>query len=140
MNDNKERRPKVGLSVFIRKDGKVLLMLRKGSHGSGTWAPPGGHLEYGESWEECAKREILEEVGVETSVLRFITATNDIFGDEGKHYITLFFVADWISGEARNLELDKCEKVDWFFWNELPEPLFLCVRNFLKTGYNPLTI
>ncbi len=53
-------RPKVGVGVIVVKEGKVLLLQRKNSHGSGTWCFPGGHLEYGESLEECAKREVLE--------------------------------------------------------------------------------
>ncbi len=43
------KRPKVGLGVLIFKDGKVLLGKRKGAHGEGTWCPPGGHLEFGET-------------------------------------------------------------------------------------------
>ena len=42
-------RPKVGVGVIIIKDGKFLMGWRKKSHGSGTWCPPGGHLEYGTS-------------------------------------------------------------------------------------------
>ena len=61
MNDQK---PKVGLGVCIVKDNKVLLGKRKGSHGAGTWSFPGGHLEFQETWEKCAKREVLEETGL----------------------------------------------------------------------------
>jgi 8-oxo-dGTP diphosphatase len=55
-----ENRPKVGIGVFIFKDGKFLMGCRKGTHGAGTWSVPGGHLEFGESFEECAEREALE--------------------------------------------------------------------------------
>lgn len=53
---------------------------------------PGGHLEFGETPEACAVREVLEETGLEISEadVRFVTATNDIFEAEGKHYVTLF--------------------------------------------------
>lgn len=50
---------------------------------------PGGHLEYGESFAECAKREVLEETGLEVGEIKFLVATNDVFG-EGKHYVTVF--------------------------------------------------
>jgi len=57
---------------------------------TGTYALPGGHLEYGESFEECAAREVLEETGLEVGELRFLTATNSVFDDVKKHYVTIF--------------------------------------------------
>ncbi|MCA9327773.1 NUDIX domain-containing protein, partial [Candidatus Saccharibacteria bacterium] len=47
-----DSRPQVGIGVFIIKDGQILLGRRKGSHGKGEYALPGGHLENGESFEE----------------------------------------------------------------------------------------
>src|SRR5215469_4737907 len=52
-NDD-DSHPKVGVGVMILKDGKVLIGKRKGAHGAGEWAWPGGHLEYMESFEDCA--------------------------------------------------------------------------------------
>ena len=56
---------------------------------SGTWALPGGHLELNESFETCTEREILEETNLKVQDIRFLTVTNDIMKDEGKHYITV---------------------------------------------------
>ena len=56
MNE-KDKKPKVGVGVMILKDGEILLGKRKGSHGEGEYAFPGGHLEYMESFSDCAKRE-----------------------------------------------------------------------------------
>lgn len=133
-----DKKPKVGVGVIIIKENKVLLGKRKNSHGEGSWCFPGGHLEFNESLENCAKREVLEETGIEIKNIRFGTITNDIFKDEGKHYITIFMLCEYDSGEVKVMEPEKCEKWHWFEWNNLPEPLFLPIQNLLKKDYNPL--
>jgi 8-oxo-dGTP diphosphatase len=135
-----ENRPKVGLGVLIMKDGKVLLGKRKNSHGDGTWCFTGGHLEAGESWEDCARRETAEEAGIEIKNLRFGTATNDIFEKEGKHYVTIIMLADYVSGEITLCEPEKCERWEWFSWDALPMPLFMPQQNLLKQNFNPFYI
>jgi len=127
-----KKRPKVGIGVIINKDDKILLGKRINAHGEGTWSFPGGHLEFGESWEECAKREVLEETNLQISNLKFHAVTNDIFEEENKHYITIFMKCDFASGELQNMEPQKCEKWDWFSWDELPDKLFLPIRNLRK--------
>ncbi len=133
-------RPKVGMGVAVINDGKVLLGLRKGSHGPGSWSFPGGHLEYGESFEDCAKRETEEETGVQIKNVRFGTLTNDIFEKEGKHYITIYMVADYASGTLTLMEPDKCERWEWFAWDKLPKPLFLCMQHMVDQGFNPFKV
>ncbi|NQU78099.1 NUDIX domain-containing protein [Candidatus Falkowbacteria bacterium] len=132
-----DKQTRVGLGVLILKDNKVLFGKRKNSHGEGCWCAPGGHLEFGESFESCAARETLEEVDIKIKNIRLGTVTNDIFEKEDKHYITIIMVADYDSGEVKLMEPEKCEKWDWFSWDNLPEPLFLPEINLLKQGYNP---
>jgi 8-oxo-dGTP diphosphatase len=94
------QRPKVGVGVIIHDDaGNIVMGERAGSHGAGTFQLPGGHLEYGESFAETAAREVLEETGLEVGNIKFLTATNDVFG-EGKHYVTIF-VTCTITGENK---------------------------------------
>ena len=62
--------PRIGVGVIVTKGDRVLLIKRKGAHGQGTWSTPGGHLEYGESPEECAARETAEETGVDITGVR----------------------------------------------------------------------
>ena len=133
-----ENRPKVGIGVIVIKDEKVLLGKRKNAHGEGAWSFGGGHLEFGESWEECAAREILEETGITIKNIRFGLATNDIFKNEEKHYITIFMISDYDSGEVAVMEPDKCEQWQWFEWANLPQPLFIPIENLLKQNFDPL--
>ena len=58
-------------------------------------------MEFRENFEECARREVKEEAGLEVANIKPAVFTNDIFKEENKHYITLFFTADYISGEAK---------------------------------------
>jgi 8-oxo-dGTP diphosphatase len=130
------QRPKVGVGVIIIKEGKVLLGKRKNAHGSGTWSTPGGHLEFGESLEECAEREVLEETGLHIKNIRCGPFTNDIMVDEAKHYITIFMVTDYCSGNPEVLEPERCEMWQWFRWDALPQPLFLPIQNLLEQRYD----
>ena len=126
------KRPRVGLGVFVKKEGKVLVGERKGSHGAGTWALPGGHLEGGESFTECCKREVFEETGLTIKNPRPLVFTNDVFIDEGLHYVTLFFTADYESGELVVREPRQCEEWRWVSLNHIPQPIFLPLSNALK--------
>ncbi len=134
-----EQHPKVGVGVVIRKDGKVLMGLRKGNHATGTWCCPGGHLEMGESWEECARREVLEECGLTISTPTFGWITNDVFGAD-KHYITIAMIADYVSGEPQVLEPHKMDSWQWVSWDALPEPLMLPSVNAKRMGFDPFNL
>lgn len=123
---------RVGVATIILRDGAILLGERVGSHGANTWATPGGHLELGESIEDCAKREVLEETGLIVDSIEKFTFTNDIFEKEGKHYVTLFVVASSASCEPQVTEPDKCKQWKWCRLDDLPEPLFLPLINLLK--------
>ncbi|PWY81983.1 hypothetical protein BO70DRAFT_315497 [Aspergillus heteromorphus CBS 117.55] len=113
--------PRIGVGVFVlNPQGQFILGRRQGSHGSGTWALPGGHLELNESFEECAAREVQEETGLEVKDIRFLTATNDIMKAEGKHYVTIFVgcVLQDGSAEPMIMEPEKCSKWEWVTWEQ----------------------
>jgi len=133
-----DKNPKVGVGTIIVKENKVLLLKRVNAHGEGTWGFPGGHLEFNEELEDCVNREVMEETGLEVRDIKYLGLTNDIFAREGKHYITIFMVCNWKSGNAEIKEPDKCTKLDWYSWEELPNPLFLPIENLVKQGINPL--
>ncbi len=133
-----EQRPKVGIGVMILKGDKILLGKRKSSHGEGEYAWPGGHLEHMEGFEVCARRETLEETGMEIENVRFLRLLN--FKDYApKHYVDILLIADWKSGEPQVLEPHKCEGWDWYDINNLPERLFKAEYSGIeayKTGRN----
>ncbi|KAL7543697.1 hypothetical protein ACHAXR_012978 [Thalassiosira sp. AJA248-18] len=115
---------RVGVGVLIRdpKDPtKVFAGLRRNSHGEGTLALPGGHLEMYETWEECAIRETLEETGLNIHNVRFGHVTNDMMQDQGKHYVTIFMMGECVCPDTRpqNLEPHKCHGWDSYGWEEL---------------------
>ena len=129
------KQAKVGVGVLVIDKGRVLLGKRKGSHGTGTWSAPGGHLEFGESIEDCARREVLEETGLEIGDIRCGPYTNNVFVAEQKHYLTVFVLAKPLSGELKNMEPEKCEGWAWFEWERLPEPLFPPLTSLRQQGF-----
>jgi 8-oxo-dGTP diphosphatase len=133
-----DNRPKVGVGVMIIKDGQVLLGKRKGSHGAGEYAWPGGHMEYMESFADCARREVREETGIEIDNIRFLRLMN-LKTYAPKHYVDIGLIVDWKSGEPQVLEPDKVEGWAWYDMEALPEPLFDTLPSYFeayKTGRN----
>lgn len=126
---------RVGLAVFILKDGKFLMLKRRGSHGAGTWAPPGGHVEFGESFEDTARREAKEETDLDIENIRFAAMTNDPLLEENKHYVTVWMLSDWLSGDEKIMEPNKCEAMQWCDVSTLPEPLFYNWKNIKQTDF-----
>lgn len=132
------RRPKVGVGVAIRRNNEVLLGLRKGNHAPGTWSFPGGHLEGGETFEQCAIRETEEETGIILPAAELWTVENTIFYGENKHYVVVLMVADLPDGQVpRNMEPDKLEYWGWFPWNQLPSPLMQGTEKVVLRGLSP---
>lgn len=127
--------PRVGVGVFIFRDGKFLVGQRRGAHGTGSWSVPGGHLEFNEAPEQTAIREVKEETGLDITNVTFAAVTNDIFSDEGKHYVTLWMKSDWQEGEATITEPDKFIEQRWVDFDTLPKPLFLPWEQLLASDF-----
>ena len=126
---------RVGVGVFVFKDGKFLMQQRKGAHGAGTWSVPGGHLEFGESFEDTAIREVKEETSLDITNICFGAVTNDHFVEENKHYVTIWMISDWADGEEYITEPDKCVAQAWFTFDTLPTPLFLPWNQLLGSEF-----
>lgn len=127
--------PRIGVGVFVFKGHKFLMGKRLGSHGEGTWSVPGGHLEFGESFIDTTKREVLEETGMVIKNVRFGAITNDLFKEDNKHYVTILMLSDYDSGEVSIHEPDKFVEQGWFDFETLPSPLFLPWQQLLKSEF-----
>lgn len=118
-----------GVAVYIYNlEDDTLLMVQRhpnNPHGSGLWSIPGGKQEKGETPEDAAVREVLQEVGLDFPVktLTFCGYTSDVF-DNGRHYNTLFYCASirFARGDTppANLEPDKHAQIAWIPFQEVP--------------------
>lgn len=108
--------PRVGVGAITFKDGKVLLVKRGIEPSRGLWAIPGGTLKLGETLQECAAREILEETGITINVGDCVYVFDFIERDDQRkikfHYVIVDFAADYLSGEAKGA--DDAEDARWF--------------------------
>lgn len=126
---------RVGVAVVLFNESRQVLMgLRKGGHGGGTWSFPGGHVEFREEPEQAAIREVLEETGLRLSQVHRYPLQQWVstqFGPQ-KHYITLIFGAylQDCEGDVEVKEPDKCERWEWFHPSALPEPLFEPIKMY----------
>ncbi len=133
-----ENRPLTGIGILIFKDGKVLMSQRKGAHGEGKYAFPGGHLEFGESFKSCAIREVMEEAGIEIKNIKFQFLAN-VKKYSGKHYVHIGLIADWDKREPKVMEPNRSGEWEWYSLDNLPSPIFaMCKLAFksYKTGNN----
>jgi 8-oxo-dGTP diphosphatase len=135
MNSFSIHYPKIGVAAWVVDRGKVLLGRRNGSFGSESWAPPGGHLEFGEAVEEGATRELKEETDLFALALEPVCWTTEIFKEEKKHYVSLHHIVTKYAGEVKLMEPHKCYEWKWFALDELPENLFLSARKFIESGF-----
>lgn len=131
-----ENKIKAGVGVFVLRDGKFLVGLRKGSHGAGQWALPGGHVEFGEHFYDTAVREVMEETGMKVVNPRFGAATNTFHPDASDtQYISIWVLTDWSDGEPQILEPEKCDELRWVGFESIPRPLFGMWDEFFESEF-----
>jgi len=129
---NKKEKPKIGVGfgVMLLKNRKILLGKRHEDPDkadsvfkySNVWTMPGGKLDYGESFEEGAKREVMEETGIKLNNTKIICVNED--KNEHAHFITIGLLSTDFEGEPQVLEPDEITEWKWFKSNELPENIY----------------
>ncbi|PHM63682.1 nucleotide triphosphate diphosphatase NUDT15 [Xenorhabdus ishibashii] len=124
----------VGVGVIITNDkGEILLGKRTSQHAP-YWSIFGGHVDPGESFEECAIREIKEEIDLTIHDPKVYGICNNLetYREEGKHTVSVCLLAQYAGGEPKLMEPDKCEQLMWCDPDHLPEPHFEASRNAIK--------
>lgn len=98
------RRPEVGIGAVVEHGGAILLIERATPPNQGLWAIPGGRLEFGETLQQAAEREIREETGIVIRAGEVIYTTEfldyDAQGEVQYHYVILDLRGDYLSGEV----------------------------------------
>jgi 8-oxo-dGTP diphosphatase len=132
-------RPQLGAGMILRKENSVLLGFRRKKFGYGKLCLPGGHIELFETAEIAARRETKEECGLDIGKVELLGFTEDFYPNEKKHYITIFFLGEYISGEPVEMESDKISNWKWYeisnlknLTDQLWEP---CIEKFKKLGW-----
>ena len=101
-------RPVVGIGAVVIRDGRVLLIRRGVAPGRGLWAVPGGSLELGETLQQGAEREILEETGITIRAREPIYAFDFFERDpDGRirfHFVIVDLAADYIRGDVKGAD------------------------------------
>jgi len=122
--------PRVGVGVLLVDElDRVLLTLRNCPPEAGCWSIVGGKLDFLETLEECAAREVREEVGVEVSIQSLLCVTDHCLPQENRHWVSPAYLARVRSGSAVNCEPEKTADVQWFPLDRLPSNLTMTARN-----------
>ena len=135
------RNPSLTADAVILIGGKILLVERGREPFKGRYALPGGFLDYGETIEECAVREVEEETGLRTMVLDLIGVYSSPDRDPRGHTVTAAFLMRPMGGELRSG--DDAVDVRLFPLDALPEMAFdhsTIVKDFLVQRGNYLTL
>ncbi|MGQ0534625.1 MAG: NUDIX hydrolase [Methanobacteriota archaeon] len=107
------RMPRLVAKVVVRKADHVLLVKPSRGFFTGRWGLPGGYVDYGESPEDAAVRETLEEVGVRIRLERLLIVHNGYVREKGLHFVTHVYEAS-AESEAFVPKSDEIEDVRWF--------------------------
>ena len=137
--DGYPTRPVVAVGAIVFKNNRVLLVRRAQPPSQDLWAIPGGRVKIGETLQEAAEREILEETGIIIQAREPVYAFDYIERDGSApprfHYVIIDLIADYVRGEAR--AGDDAADVRWVAAEELASlKVSSKTVRLLKTQYN----
>lgn len=93
--------PTTRISVIAITDEQKILLVRHRKGSRQYWVLPGGRLEYGETFKECAIRELKEETGLDIEVEKFLFISEAIAPDRSRHIVNIYLKAKIVGGTMR---------------------------------------
>ena len=114
--------PLIGVGTVVIHNDRVLLVRRSKPPYSGLWTIPGGKVHWGETLQQAAERELLEETGIIARAGEVIYVFDVIDGNSANpdfHYVVIDLVADYVSGEP--VAKDDAEQAAWFSRTDLEQ-------------------
>ena len=107
-------------AIILDKKGRALLAKRgeKAYNEKGKWSYPGGGLKFGETFEDCARREMREEFNIVVEPVAQLESVNHLIPKDKQHWVAIAFVCKIVKGKPKIAEPEKEEKIGWFTINE----------------------
>lgn len=124
--------PKPCAGALVVRDGRVMLTRRAIEPARGAWDIPGGFLGEGEHPEQCARRELREETGLDIQITGLLGIFMDTYGKNGRSTLNIYYLAT-VEADAEPRPADDVDQIQWFGPRELPSRLaFAHTREVLK--------
>lgn len=133
--------PTTRVSVIVVNAENQILLVRHRKGNKQYWVLPGGRLEYGETFYECAIRELIEETGLTVEVDRIVFLSEAIAPDRSRHIVNVYLTAKVTGGVMRVGDEPVLAGVDYLPLEELNEltlypPISQQIVQSLKTGFS----
>ena len=119
-NSTSNLQPSIGVGALVISELGILLVKRAKPPSQGLWAIPGGKVKWGESLQQAAEREILEETGIIIKAGAPVYVFELIEQGSGSidyHYVVIDMIAEYVSGQPH--AQDDASDVAWFDINNL---------------------